>query len=136
MKNEGSVLKELFLEIVILGAIIQIIGLLLVADKGIFALGLWIGIALAIGMAAHMEWALVTGMDMGEGARGHIVKHSVIRYGVVFIVFVCLAYFFKYAVVPCFLGIMTLKVAAYLQPFTHKIILKVLRNKDSRPTTL
>ena len=125
MKNASSVLKELFLEIVILGAIIQIIGFFFVKDQALFALGLWIGIVCSLAMAAHMEWALVTGMDMGEGAKGHIIKHSVIRYLVVFVIFGLLAFFLKYAVVPCFLGIMTLKVAAYLQPFTHKIILKV-----------
>ena len=120
IKNMSSTLKELFLEIVILGVLIQVIGFFFVKDQGLFALGLWIGIICSLAMAAHMEWALVTGMDM--------VKHSVIRYGVVFIVFILLAYFFKYAVVPCFLGLMTLKVAAYLQPFTHKIILKVQGN--------
>lgn len=125
MKNASSVLKELFLEIVVMGAVIQIIGLIFVNDRAIFSLGLWIGIILSLGMAAHMEWALVTGMDMGDGARGHIVKHSIIRYGVVFIVFGAMAYFLKYAIVPCFLGLMTLKVAAYLQPFTHKLVLKI-----------
>ena len=128
MKNRDSILKELFLEIVVLGVIIQIIGLIFAGDRAVFSLGLWIGIICSLAMAAHMEWALVTGMDMGDSAKGHIVKHSVIRYGVVFVVFILLAYFFKYAVVPCFLGIMTLKVAAYLQPFTHKIILKVQGN--------
>ena len=124
MKNASSVLKELFLEILIQGVIIQVIGFFLVKDRALFSLGLWIGIICSLAMAAHMEWALVTGMDMGEGAKGHIIKHSVIRYAVVFIIFALLAYFLKYAVVPCFLGIMTLKVAAYLQPFTHKIIHK------------
>lgn len=128
IKNMSSTLKELFLEIVILGVLIQVIGFFFVKDQGLFALGLWTGIICSLAMAAHMEWALVTGMDMGDSARGHIVKHSVIRYGVVFIVFILLAYFFKYAVVPAFLGLMTLKVAAYLQPFTHKIILKVQGN--------
>ena len=128
IKNMSSTLKELFLEIVILGLLIQVIGFFLVKDQGLFAMGLWIGIICSLAMAAHMEWALVTGMDTGDSARGHIVKHSIIRYGVVFVVFILLAYFFKYAVVPAFLGIMTLKVAAYLQPFTHKIILKVQGN--------
>ena len=128
IKNMSSTLKELFLEIVILGVLIQVIGFFFVKDQGLFAMGLWIGIICSLAMAAHMEWALVTGMDMGDIARGHIVKHSIIRYGVVFVVFILLAYFFKYAVVPAFLGIMTLKVAAYLQPFTHKIILKVQGN--------
>ncbi len=125
MKNASSVLKELFLEILLLGAVIQVIGLFLTKDQGVFAIGLWVGIVLALGMAAHMEWALVTGMDMGDGARGHIIKHSIIRYGVVFVVFVLMAYYLKSAIVPCFLGIMTLKVAAYLQPFTHKIVIKI-----------
>ena len=129
IKNMSSVLKELLLGIIILGVVIQIIGLIFVKDRGLFALGLWIGVVCSMAMAVHMEWALVTGMDMGDGARGHIVKHSVIRYAVVLIIFGLLAYFLKYALVPCFLGIMTLKVAAYLQPFTHKIISRLYETK-------
>ena len=128
IKKMSSVLKELILEIFIFGIVFQIVGAFLVKDQASYAMGLWIGIVCAALMAAHMEWALVTGMDMGDGARGHIQKHSMIRYGVVLIIFALLAYFFKATIVPCFLGLMTLKVAAYLQPFTHKIILKVQGN--------
>ena len=128
MRNMSKVLKELLLEIAILGVVMQIIGALFVSDQLSYALGLWVGIVCSCLMAIHMEWALVTGMDMGDAARGHVQKHSVIRYGVVLIVFGLLAYFMKQSVVPCFLGLMTLKVAAYLQPFTHKLIHKVQRN--------
>ena len=128
MRNMSKVLKELLLEILVFGVVIQIIGALLVKDQLSFAAGLWIGVVCSALMAIHMEWALVTGMDMGDAARGHVQKHSMIRYGVVLIVFGLLAYFMKNAVVPCFLGLMTLKVAAYLQPFTHKLIHKVQRN--------
>lgn len=130
-KRINYVLKELLLEIIIFGVIFQVIGFLVVGDQLTYAIGLWIGIVLSCGMAVHMNWALETGMEMGDHAKAHVQKHSVIRYTVVLIVFFALAFLLKNAIVPCFLGLMTLKVAAYLQPFTHKIILKVQGNQDS-----
>lgn len=131
IRNMNSVLKELLIAIIALGVLIQIIGVFFVSDQVGFAIGLWIGILGSCLSAIHMQWAIETGLDLGEGAKAHVTKHSVIRYGVILIIFFALAFFVKYAVVPCFLGLMTLKVAAYLQPFTHKFILKVQGNRDS-----
>lgn len=131
IRNMSSLLKELLLEILVLGLVIQGLGAIFVSDQAGFALGLWLGIICSWGMAINMNWALETGMDMGEGARNHVIKYSVIRYAVVLIIFGVLAFLYKYTVVPFFVGLMTLKVAAYLQPFTHKLILKVQGKQDS-----
>ena len=130
-KRINNVLKEMLLVIVVFGVLFQVIGVFVVGDLLTYAIGLWIGIILSGGMAIHMYWALETGMEMGEHAKAHVQKHSVIRYAVVVIVFFVLAFLRKNAIVPCFLGLMTLKVSAYLQPYTHKLILKVQGNQDS-----
>lgn len=127
----NKVLKEMLVTIIAFGIIFQIIGSLILQDKFSFTIGLWIGIICAAFMAIHMEWALRTGMELGDGAKSHVQKHSVIRYGVVLIIFGVLAFLNKNTILPCFLGLMTLKVAAYLQPFTDKLFLKVQGNQDS-----
>lgn len=131
MRSMNNVLKDLLIEIVVLGILIQVVGMLFISDQFGYALGLWIGIICSCGMAIHMNWALTTGMDLGDAAKNHIIKHSVIRYAVILIIFGVLAFLYRYTVVPYFVGLMTLKVAAYLQPFTHKLILKVQGKQDS-----
>jgi hypothetical protein len=63
-------------------------------------------------------------VDREGAANAYAVKSSMIRYGVILVVFlaVCLTDFaYPLAV---FLGIMGLKAGAYLQPFTRKYLFK------------
>ena len=132
MKRISDVLKEMIIGIIAFGLLAQIIGVFIVSQKIVYSAGLWAGIVIAIAMAVHMEYSISVALELGEaGAPKHVQKHSMIRYSCVIIAFVAISFINKNATVPCFIGVMGLKVAAYLQPFTHKIFLKVHENKDS-----
>ena len=132
MKRISDVLKEMIIGIIAFGLLAQIIGVFIVSQKIVYSAGLWAGIVIAIAMAVHMEYSIRVALELGEaGAPKHVQKHSMIRYSCVIIAFVAISFINKNATVPCFIGVMGLKVAAYLQPFTHKIFLKVHENKDS-----
>ena len=99
-----------------------------VKNKVSYSLGLWIGILLAGFLAWHMWKTIDEALDMGEaGAQKIMRKQSMIRYIVIIVVLAVLMCTEAANPLAAFLGVMTLKVAAYLQPVTHKAISKLRR---------
>ena len=91
-------------------------------------LGYLIGVAVAILMVLHMTYALEQAVCMNEhGAEIHVRKTTAIRMLVVYAIFITIGIMGFCNILAALAGIMTLKVAAYLQPITHK----VLANKNS-----
>ena len=60
-------------------------------------------------------------------ARVQITAKGIMRYAVVVVVFSITMYFDLGNLVTLFLGVMGLKISAYLQPFLHKVLNKVTR---------
>jgi hypothetical protein len=86
-----------------------------------YSVGLLAGIACALFMATHMAWSLGQALDLAEGdAVKKMQVHNILRYMIVVVVFFALLYSKLGNPLSAFLGVMGLKVAAYLQPFTHK----------------
>ena len=124
LKRINNILPELLLEIFIYGLIVQLAGVWFVEDKLGYSIGLWLGIALAMGMAIHMA---VTIADSLEGAVGGRITvrttlFFLLRYLVVVLLFVAVFYFDLGNVILMFIGVMGLKVAAYLQPLMHRFL--------------
>lgn len=124
LKRLNDALPELILGIVIYGLLIEVVGVWFVEDKIRYSSGLLIGIVLACGMAINMAIVLEDAVStMGQNhAQAKIIAKSVLRYVVVVIVFVGMMYFNLGNLFTAFFGVMGLKVAAYLQPLTHKTI--------------
>ncbi len=125
-------LKELMTGILLFGLVCLVAGVWFVPSPLKYIWGILTGLVLALSAAWHMHWSICRNMDLNAGndsaANAYAVKNSMIRYGVILVVFlaVCLTDFaYPLAV---FLGIMGLKAGAYLQPFTHKYLLK---NEDT-----
>lgn len=131
LKRLNKVLPELILGILIYGILVQITGVWLVEDKVLYSTGLWIGIALAIGMAIHMAVVIEDAVSLGSG-QGKIITMSLLRYIVVVLVFGVTMYFHLGDPIVTFIGVMGLKIAAYVQPFFHKVILK-LQGREENP---
>lgn len=129
LKRLNDVLPELVLEILAWGLLVQLVGVWFVADKLRYTTGLWIGIAAAIGMAIHMAVVIHDTVDMmaEKRARVRATVFSLLRYIVLAALFAVVLYFHLGSIIPMFLGVMGLKVAAYLQPFMHKFITRVRR---------
>lgn len=126
LKRINQILPELILEIFAYGLIIQLAGVWFVADKLFFTIGLWLGIGTAMGMAIHMAVVILDAVNIAieRKAKVRTTLFSALRYVVVVLLFVAVLYFKIGNVVAMFVGVMGLKVAAYLQPFTHKFIKK------------
>lgn len=118
----SDVLPDLLIGILLYGVVCEAVGLIFVKDRLFYSIGLLIGILCAMGMAVHMAWSLNMALDLGEsGAVKKMQLHNLLRYGIVVVVIFALWLSGIGNPVVAFLGIMSLKVAAYLQPFTHKL---------------
>lgn len=116
-------LRELCMGIIVWGLLCQLIGIWFVADKAGYSLGLWMGVLLAAGAGVHMWWALDKALGFEQDtAVKMITKYSIIRYVVIVIVMGLIMISGFANPLAAFLGLMGLKVAAYLQPFTHKVL--------------
>ena len=115
LKRINDALPELILGILIYEIVVEFTGIWFVKDKLGYSKGLLIGAATAIGMAIHMAVVLRDSMDMAESGRTRRIA---------------LQYVLRYLVVVAVVGVMGLKVGAYVQPFTHKVILKLLGRGD------
>lgn len=124
LRRINDVLPELILNIVLYGLIAQIIGVWFVADKLRYTTGLWLGVAVAAGMAVHMAVVIRDTVELmaEKQIRRRTLLFSLLRYVAVVLVFVATAYFRLGDPVVMFIGVMGLKAAAYIQPFTHKIL--------------
>jgi len=121
----NKTLIELLTGILLFGIICQIIGAFFVKEPAPYSSGLWIGIVTAMAAAVHMYRSLDRALDLDADSAGkRIQMQSIIRY--VFIVIIMGITMVNGYTNPlaAFLGIMGLKVAAYLQPFTHKLIIR------------
>lgn len=127
IKKISETLKELLIGILFYGIIVEIIGICFVKEKIYFSIGLWIGILLAMVASVHMWWGLNIGLDMGDSAGKYVLSQNMIRYGVIVVAFGALCVLDVGNPIAAFAGIMGLKAGAYLQPFTHKIIIKLKR---------
>lgn len=124
-------LLELLMGILCFTVLCQLVGMWFVPSMSAYSIGLWIGALLAAVSAVHMWWALDRNLtinaDNEKGAQAFATKWSMIRYGVILIVFLILCLTeFAYPL-AAFLGIMGLKVGAYLQPLMKKFINKINR---------
>lgn len=117
----SDVLPDLWAGILLYGVLCEIVGLIFVKDRLFYSIGLIAGIFCALFMATHMAWSLNQAMDMAEGdAVKKMQVHNILRYLIVVIVFFLLLFTKLGNPLAAFLGVMGLKVAAYLQPVTHK----------------
>ncbi|MBO5372177.1 MAG: hypothetical protein J6A75_05590 [Lachnospiraceae bacterium] len=131
LKRLNKVLPELILGILLCGILLQLTGIWLVKDKILYTSGLWIGILTAMGMAVHMAIVIEDAVSMASSSA-KLIAMSLLRYIVVVVIFVVMMYFQLGNPIAAFAGVMSLKVAAYLQPFLHKFICKKRgREEDS-----
>ena len=125
MKKPGEInssLPDLFAGILIFGALAEIIPVWFVNDKAGYTIGLLIGIVTAMFVAWHMAWSLNRAFEFDEGtATKRLQKNSALRYGVQLIDLGIQIITEAGNPLSAFLGMWSLKVAAYTAPFTHKL---------------
>ena len=136
LKKINRALLELWIGILFTGLVFQFAGMWFAEDKLLYTIALWIGTILALVTVVHMYRTLDRALDLGAGAQKAVTVANMIRYAVVVIVFLIVLLTKVLNPLITFLGIMSLKVAAYLQPFTHKLCNKVFHEVDPIPEPL
>lgn len=131
LKRLNDVLPELILGILIYGVLVQIAGVWFVEDKLQCSIGLWIGVFLAMGMSVHMAVVIEDAVSLGGNQRKLVIM-SVLRYIVVVIVFAGIIRFQFANPIAAFIGLLGMKPAAYMQPFLHKLTLKI-KGREENP---
>lgn len=115
------------------GLICQLFGLFFVKQQGRYSAGLWFGIACAMVAAIHMAHTLDRALLMRDAAAKIITRGYVFRYLMFIILLVIVSVTGVMHPLTVFLGYMSLKVTAYIQPFTHKLLNRLLHETDPVP---
>lgn len=121
----NETLLELMVGIFLWGVLWQAAGIWFVSDKMGCSLGLWLGVLTALLCAVHMYRSLDRALDLSEkDAQKYMMSRSMMRYGLIIVVLLTLMVTEAGNPLCCFLGVMGLKAAAYLQPLLHKAMKK------------
>lgn len=133
LKRINESLPGLIVGILLYGVVVQLAGVWFVEDKWEYSIGLWYGIGLAMGMAIHMAVVIYDAitLDGEETAKIRIASKATLRHVVLVILVGVFVYFHLGNFVTAFLGLMGLKVSAYLQPLLTKAINKVTGRVDA-----
>ncbi len=137
IKSWNRTLLELESGIVLFGLVCQVAGVWFVEDKTYYSSGLWLGILIAMWSGAHMSYTLERVLDgPQEDAVKRMTRGSIIRYLAVVLAYGAVALSDAGNPIAAFIGIMGLKVAAYIQPFTHKFTNWIFHETDPVPQPL
>ena len=129
----NETLLELIIGILTAGIMIQIVDILVsagypefAAARFDFALGMWIGVATAAGLAIHMYRSIDRALHMQSGdAENYMRKAYMLRTAAIFLTAGAVTYFKLGYVMAFFLGILCLKFGAFLQPLIHMLRKKI-----------
>ena len=133
LKSIPRVLLELRLGILFTGLVVQLVGMWFADNWILYTVALWIGIIVALWMIHHMYLTLDRTLDMGAAAQKAAMTANLVRYACVVVVFLAILLTRVLNPLITFMGVMSVKVAAYLQPFTHKLCNKLFHETDPIP---
>ena len=136
-KKLNRTILEMYLGILFWGFVCQIVGAVLVTEQVRYAGSLWLGIAMAMLGVVHMYRTLDIALDFDEkNAANLITRGFLIRYAAIVILLAVVMITNILNPLVVFLGYMSMKGAAYLQPFTHRLCNKVFHETDPVPMPL
>ncbi len=102
-------------------------------ERAAYSKGLWIGIFTALFAAWHMWRGLDRGLSLSEkDAVSYLSRQNIIRYVLIVLILILTVLSEAGNPLTAFLGIMGLKVSAYMQPLTKKIS-KLLYGEEILP---
>ena len=115
------------IELIIGNVIYYILGQILIlifADRKLkVSMGFILGVVISVLMTFHMTIAIEQAMSFNErGADRHVKKTTAARMILCFIALIVIGITQVGDIVAALFGVMALKVSAYLQPLTHKVL--------------
>lgn len=136
LKKTDRTLLEMHTGMLLYGLICQLAGSFLAADQARYASSLWFGILFAAVGSIHMARTLDRALSNGEAASKILTRGYVFRYLTVVVILGIVAVTDVMDVLIVFLGYMSMKIAAYLQPFTHRFYNMLFHETDPEPQAL
>lgn len=121
---------EMHTGMVLFGAVCQLVGAFIVKNQLRYAGSLWFGILFAVAGSLHMARTLDRALAEGADTSRIIVGGYVFRYLMIAAVLALVALTGVLDTLIVFLGYMSMKVTAYLQPLTHKIYNMLFHETD------
>ena len=108
----------------------QILILVFAQRRLYVSIGYLCGVMISIFMIVNMASAMEEAMSLkAKGADKHIRKTTAVRMLVVFLLLVIVGITDIGNIIAALVGVMALKVSAYIQPLTHKVLAKKFTEK-------
>lgn len=120
----------------VFGIVCQVVGAFFTKDQLRYASSLWFGILFAVTASIHMAKTLDRALTAGEAVSKIITRGYVFRYLMVIVILAVISVTDMMDTLIVFLGYMSLKITAYLQPFTHKFYNMLFHETDPVPQAL
>lgn len=136
LKKVNRTLLEMQAGMLFFGIVCQVVGAFFVKEQGYYAASLWFGVAFAFAASIHMYKTLDKALYYGADAPKLVTRGYIFRYVVFASALVLVALTEVMNPIVFFLGYMSLKAAAYLQPITHKLCNKLFHETDPVPEPL
>ncbi len=130
IKNYNRTLLEMHIGSVFFGIVCQIVGAFLAEDQGKYALSLWFGILFSAISTIHLYRSIDRALDYEEQAAKMMTSSYFVRYAMVIVVMLLASMTEIMNPLVIFLGYMSMKVTALIQPFTHKLCNKLFRENE------
>lgn len=126
LKTLNSALPGLILGILIIGVLAELSLVWFMPSPLKYTIGLWIGIGTAIFMAIHMAVVIADAVDFTteKQAKAKTIGHAILRYAVVAAIFGIMAATDIGYILAALLGVISLKLSAYLQSLLQKLLRK------------
>ena len=122
LKRLDPILPELVATILVYGILVELVGVWWVEDKLRYTTGLIIGILLAIFLSISIASSIWGMLDVrNKKGQIQVAIKAIGRYVVVVVVSLLMGYFNLGNILTWFVGVMGLKVAAFLQPLIHRV---------------
>lgn len=137
LKKMDRTLLELLTGILLFGVLCQLFALPFPMRQDKYAIGLWVGILLAVTSAVHIFRSLNKAFLCDEKSAARLLAGGyLVRYLITGVFLVVLFYTDAGYVLAGFLGVMGLKTGAYLQPPVHKFYNWIFHETDPVPQPL
>ena len=131
LKKTNRTLLDMWTGMLLTGVICQVVGAFLVENQLRYALSLWFGILLAVVSSVHMYQSLDRALDYDEkNANKLIVRGYAIRYIMLVVILGIIMITNVLNPLVVFMGYMSLKVTALIQPFTDKFYKKMFHETE------
>ena len=123
-QKADTTVKEMWIGILLWGILSEAVCVWFMKDKLAGSFGILIGGMLAAAGVYHMWKTIDQALELGEDAQKFLTVRSWMRYGIFVAVFAALMVTKIANPLTAFLGLMGMKMSAYLQPTVHKVLEK------------